>query len=264
MFFELSKVFWFLVAPSNALLLAALAGLALSATRFAAVGRRLLGASAMALALVSFAPVGSWILVPIEERFQQWRGEGAPPTGIVVLGGPFDSSISFARGRPAINDAAERLTEAAELARRFPETRIVFTGGIGTLFTADTNESDDARRVLAAMGIAPERLTLERESRNTHENAVFTRRLVDPKPGERWLLVTSAWHMPRSIGVFRAAGFPVEAYPVDYRTRGPNDLWRPQGLATEGLRRFETATREWIGLVAYRLTGRTDALFPAP
>jgi uncharacterized SAM-binding protein YcdF (DUF218 family) len=264
MFFEISKVLWFIAAPSNALILAALAGLILSATRFARLGRRVTAASVLTLSMVAFAPVGSWLLVPLEERFPPWPAYGPAPDGIVVLGGPFDSSISFARGRPAINDAAERLTEAAELARRFPGARVVFTGGLGTLFTADTNESDDAARVFAAMGLAPERLTFERESRNTHENAVFTRRLVAPKPGERWLLVTSAWHMPRSIGTFRAAGFAVEAYPVDYRARGPADLWRLQGLGTEGLRRFETATREWIGLVAYRITGRTDALFPAP
>jgi uncharacterized SAM-binding protein YcdF (DUF218 family) len=88
--------------------------------------------------------------------------------------------------------------------------------------------------------------------------------LVDPKPGERWLLVTSAWHMPRSIGIFRRVGFTVEPWPVDYRTADAWDLLRLFDAPADGLKRLDTATREWVGLLIYRLTGRTDALFPAP
>ena len=87
---------------------------------------------------------------------------------------------------------------------------------------------------------------------------------MPPKPGERWLLVTSAWHMPRSMGSFRAAGFPVTAYPVDYRTRGGEDARRGFLHTSEGLRRLDLMVKEWLGLLAYRLSGRTDALFPAP
>ena len=87
---------------------------------------------------------------------------------------------------------------------------------------------------------------------------------MKPKSGERWLLVTSAHHMPRSVGIFRGAGFAVEAFPVDYRTRGAIDLLRPFSTLGDGLRRTDTAMREWVGLAIYRLTGRSDSLFPAP
>ena len=117
-------------------------------------------------------------------------------------------------------------------------------------------------RQLEDLGVAPDRIIAEDRSRNTIENAVFSRRLADPKPGQRWLLVTSAYHMPRSVAAFRAAGFPVEPYPVDWRTRGLIDALRPFSSLGEGLRRTDTAVREWVGLVAYRLAGKTTELFP--
>ena len=124
-------------------------------------------------------------------------------------------------------------------------------------------KSDLAARLFDSFGIAKQRILLEDKSRDTDENARFTRDLVQPKPAERWLIVTSAHHMPRSVGVFRAAGFPVEAFPVDYRTRGAIDLLRPFATLGDGLRRTDTATREWVGLVMYRLAGRSEELFPA-
>lgn len=109
-----------------------------------------------------------------------------------------------------------------------------------------------------------DRLILEERSRNTRENARFSAELANPKPGERWLLVTSAWHMPRAVGCFRRAGFPVTAYPVDYRTAGPRDATRFNTFASDGLLEFDLAVKEWIGLVAYKLAGYTDAWMPGP
>ena len=114
------------------------------------------------------------------------------------------------------------------------------------------------------IGIDPARVMIEDRSRTTFENAVFSRALANPKPGERWLLVTSAWHMPRSVGVFRKAGFDVTAYPVDYRT---GSTWWDQEIfasMSEGLRRLDVGAKEWTGLVAYHFAGLTSALLPAP
>jgi uncharacterized SAM-binding protein YcdF (DUF218 family) len=93
---------------------------------------------------------------------------------------------------------------------------------------------------------------------------VFSRLVAQPKPGERWLLVTSAYHMPRAMAAFRAAGFAVQAYPVDWRTRGIMDATRPFASLSDGLSRTDTAIHEWIGLLAYRLSGKTRELLPAP
>ena len=145
-----------------------------------------------------------------------------------------------------------------------PHARIVFTGGVAALLPGAVGGAPAVGAYLEAAGIAPERIVLEEQSRNTYENALLTRELVNPQPGEPWLLVTSAWHMPRAVGAFRQARFDVVPWPVDYRTRGWQDLAQPFDAMTEGLRRTDMAVREWIGLTAYWLLGRSSALFPGP
>ena len=264
MFFILAKILGFFAVPSNILVSLGLAGILLMATRFARAGRRLAVSSMILIALFGLSPLGNAIILPLEERFPPWDASRGAPTGIVVLGGALDTVVSPARGEVALNEAAERMTAVAELARRFPDARIVFTGGSGRIIYDGAPEADLAARLFESFGIAKQRILLEDKSRDTDENARYTRDLVQPKPSERWLIVTSAHHMPRSVGVFRAAGFPVEAFPVDYRTRGAIDLLRPFATLGDGLRRTDTATREWVGLVMYRLAGRSEELFPAP
>jgi uncharacterized SAM-binding protein YcdF (DUF218 family) len=151
---------------------------------------------------------------------------------------------------------------AAALARRYPNARVVFTGGSADLLSNDAREADYAVEVFEGLGIPRERLTIERRSRNTAENAEFSRIVAAPKSGERWLLVTSAFHMPRSVGLFRKAGFAVEPYPVDWRAGV--DLWAWRPLSLEGLGLVDASVREWMGLVAYRISGKTSELFPGP
>jgi uncharacterized SAM-binding protein YcdF (DUF218 family) len=264
MFFELPKILGFFALPSNLIIVAGLVGAVLLSTRFARAGWALVVGSLVLLAVVGFSPVGNALTVALEDRFPPWDESRGAPDGMVVLGGSITPEVSAARGTPAINESAERLTEIAGLARRYPNARVVFSGGSGNLIYRDGNEADYAVRVLESFGIPRERIIPEGRSRNTVENAAFSRELVKPRPNERWLLVTSAHHMPRAIGVFRKAGFAVEPYPVDWRTRGAPDLWRPFGTLGDGLRRTDTAMREWVGLAAYWLMGHTSELLPGP
>lgn len=234
------------------------------ATRFAAFGRKLAVATLVLLALVSFSPLGNLLLYPLESRFPPWDPSRGAPDGIIVLGGSIDPDFSVAHQTPIVRHAADRLLAPAELARRYPKARVVFTGGSANVVSNDAREADWAGTVLENIGIAKDRLIMERNSRNTFENALFTKQLVAPKPGERWLLVTSAYHMPRSMGIFRKAGFDVEAYPVDWRMSGRDDLFSFTNVGTDGLGRTEVAVREWLGLLAYRLRGRTGELLPGP
>lgn len=264
MFFLLAKILGFFALPSNILITLGLIGIVLLATRFARAGRRLAVIALVLFAIAGLSPLGNAIILPLEERFPPWDASRGAPTGIISLGGALDTVVSQSRGEVALNEAAERMTAMAELARRFPDARIVFSGGSGRLIYDGVTEASLAARLFESFGIAKERILLEDKSRDTDENARFTKELVQPKAGERWLLVTSAHHMPRAVGVFRAAGFPVEAFPVDYRTRGAIDLIRPFSSAGDGLRRTDTAAREWVGLVVYWMTTRTAELFPAP
>ncbi len=264
MFFVLSKTIGFFALPSNSLLVLALAGLALTLTRFARAGRIFSITAMTMLAIAAWSPLGNALILPLEERFPPWDASRGAPDGIVVLGGAINPDISASRHSPALNEFAERMTVVADLARRFPNARIVFTGGDGSLLPSGRAEADVVAALFESFGIARERIELEGRSRNTAENAAFTRDLVKPKPGERWLLITSASHMPRSIGIFRQAGFPVEAHPVDWRTEGPQSAYETFFSASGGLARTDNAVREWVGLFVYWLSGRTDALFPGP
>ena len=254
MFYEISKILGFFLVPSNLLLGVGLVGIILMRSRFAQTGTRLAVASIALLLMVGVFPIGSALTLPLEARFPPWQSGSDPPTGIIVLGGVIDSSISAARGTVALNEAAERITAAVELARRFPKARIVFSGG----------EATYAARLLEDLGVPRTRITLEAYARSTAENAEFTEKRVAPKSGERWLLVTSAMHMPRAIGAFRKVGFAVEAYPVNYRTVGSGDLWRIPDSLLGGIPITDKAVHEWLGLLGYWMTGRTSALFPAP
>jgi len=262
MTFVLSKIFWAIADPGNLLVLLLLAGLAwLAAThRRHGLGLGIIVSAMLGLVAISTLPLGAWALLPLESRFPAPQLP-AQIAGIVVLGGAVEGRLSRDRGTIALNDAAERIFAAAILARRHPEAKILISGGDATLFSNGSDEAAQTRDLLVELGIAAERVLTEDRSRNTYENAVFSRQAAAPKPGEVWLLVTSAAHMPRAVGCFRHAGWSVLPYPVDYRAepRPGLNFWLRQRL---GL--LDLAAKEWIGLVAYDLLGRTDKLFPKP
>jgi uncharacterized SAM-binding protein YcdF (DUF218 family) len=264
LFFFLSKTIGVILLPVNFLIGIGLIGALLLATRFAALGRRLMVASIVALAICGFSPLGNWLLYPLESRFPPWDASRGAPDGIIVLGGSIDADLSEAHGETVVRSAADRIIAATELARRYPNARILFSGGSANLISNDAREADYAGAAFESLGVAKTRLIIERRSRNTQENAEFSRAMVEPKSGERWLLLTSAFHMPRSVGLFRKAGFNIEPYPVDWRVGGRRDLLAFSSIATDGLGRVEVGLREWLGLIAYRATGKIDELLPGP
>lgn len=264
MFFLLSKTLGTMLLPLNFLIGVGVLGAILLFTRWAASGRKLLVASVLLLALCGFSPVGKLLILPLEQRFPAWDASRGAPDGIVVLGGAIDPDLAAAHGRPILGRSGDRIVAAAELARQYPNARIVYSGGNADLIgDVSAKEADYALTMLEDLGVAKGRLAADRLSRNTVENAEFAKAVAKPREGERWLLLTSAYHMPRSIGLFRKAGFPVEAYPVDWRA-SKSSMFSFFSLAIEGLELTHIAMREWIGLTAYRLAGKTDHFFPGP
>jgi uncharacterized SAM-binding protein YcdF (DUF218 family) len=263
-FFVLSKTLGILLLPTDFLIVLGIAGAVLLGTGFARLGRGLLVAAVLLFAICGFSPIGSWLLYPLESRFPAWDAARGAPDGIIVLGGSIDSDVSAAHGTAVIRGAADRIITAAALARQYPNARLVFTGGSSNLIGSDPREADYAAELFERLGVPRQRLTIERRSRNTGENAEFTKAIAAPKAGERWLLVTSAYHMPRSVGLFRQAGFAVAPCPVDWRVGREADLMTFSPFAVDGLHRTDLAVHEWLGLLAYRLTGRTRRLLPGP
>jgi uncharacterized SAM-binding protein YcdF (DUF218 family) len=269
MFFYLAKALWFVLQPSTLIALLIGYGAILIWTGWARWGRRFVTVGALLLLLAGLSPLGNALILPLEDRFPRADLDKPPsPTGFILLGGAEDRLVGGARHAPTLNEAGERIVEAVILAKRFPEAKIAFSGGDAGIIYKSSSEAEGAASLLTALGVPREQLILEANARDTYENAVFLKEELAKQgllgPGTRWVLITSAYHMPRAMGAFRAAGFDVGSWPVDYRTRGEADLTRPFDKVSEGLRRVDTATREWVGLLAYWLSGRSDALFPAP
>jgi uncharacterized SAM-binding protein YcdF (DUF218 family) len=264
MFFVLSKIAGFFALPSN--LIATLLTLA---AILLITGRRRIGSALSVMAVVlllvaGYSPLSTVLMLTLSERFPPWQPGGPDPDGIIVLGGGIDSGPAKARGTAELNGSAERVVAMLQLARQFPHARIVYSGGSSSLFPHGVAEAPIAARLLDSFGVPPDRIILEERSRTTNENAIFVRDMIAPKPGERWLLVTSAYHMPRAVAVFRAAGLDVEPYPVDWRTRGWIDAIRPFDELSEGLSRSDIVAHEWTGLLMYWLSGRSKDLLPHP
>ena len=263
MLFVISKLLWLLLAPSMVLLLLAWLGLLLLFWRRRRAGLACLTVALGALALIAFLPIGNAMLAPLEDRFPQLTVLPAHVDGIIVLGGAIETDLSAARGMPSLNDAAERMTSLVYLARHYPKAQLAFTGGNGELIHAPMTEAAVARALWTQLGVDQSRIVYESRSRTTYENAVDLKALLKPQPKQVWLLVTSAWHMPRSVGLFRHAGWTVLPYPVGYKT-APTLMTEIRGSLPERLAMVDLASHEWVGLAVYWLLGRTSALFPAP
>ncbi len=221
--------------------------------------RRCLLAVLVFIVVVGTLPLGEWLLRPLETRFAP-----APviddPAGIIILGGGEDGRAMAATGLAGVNEAGDRFFDGMALARSHPGALLIFTGGSGALLGEGVRGSDVAARIFRDAGIADGRIVLEGDSRNTAENAANTRDLVGEVTEGPWVLVTSAFHMPRAVGAFCAAGWrDIVPYPVDHRGVGqPGVGWR----FADRLDTLNTAIREAVGLWAYRVTGRSSALFP--
>ncbi len=262
MSFWLSKVLWIVAAPSNALLILLTVGFLLIVVGRRRLGGWLVGGAVVAFLAIAILPTGL-LMVPLENRFPQVTEAPREVDGIIVLGGSFGLRGSESRDQIQLNGNAERLTTFVTLARTYPKARLIFTGGSGSLDPGLLREADLARRLFSDLGLDVRRIEFERESRNTYENALYSYRLAKPKADEKWLLVTSAFHMPRAMGVFRKVGWEPEPYPVDYMTE--KDAGFTLGFSfAGGISTLDYATHEWLGLAAYYALGRTSSLFPGP
>ena len=264
MFYAVSKIAWFLAQPSSLMELALLYGLFRLYRSNGRHGRRWVTGGAAALLIGGLTPLGDLLYLPLEGRFARADLAAGNIAGIIVLGGAEDSRSEGNRELMSLDDAGERMTEGAVLARQLPTARLVFSGGSDSLVRSKEPEAQAAKRLWLALGVDPARLMIEDKSRSTAENATLSKALVQPKPGDRWLLVTSAWHMPRAVGSFRQAGFAVEPWPVDYRASERFHPLKVFSSLPEGLRRLDGIAKEYAGLLAYWVTGRTGDLLPGP
>jgi uncharacterized SAM-binding protein YcdF (DUF218 family) len=253
----------FFVVPSNTI--ASFAGLGLVML----ILRRRCAATVSGLALAvlvtaSLSPFGNMLFTPLEQRFPDMAYPDQPIDGIIILGGSYDTVSHSYESEIVLHEDTKPVSVVADLAHRYPNAKIIFSGGTSDPLTPGLSEAAIVKQIFISWGIPGDRILLEEQSQTTEENARFTARLLKPTPQSRWLLVTSAYHMPRAMGAFRKAGLDVLAFPAGPRTHGWQDFWWPSDTATDNLRRVDLAIHEWLGLVAYRLRGFSDEWFPGP
>ena len=265
MAFILSKILWMFAAPGNFLVLLLLAGAFLALARresWQAAGRALCFNVAFLLFFIAIFPVGNWMLLPLENRFPPARPDHVD--GIVVIGGDENPELTEMRGQPAVRASADYYIEFARLAREYPQAKLVYAGGESQLVPMSRlTGADVAKQALTAYDVPVDRVTFENKSRTTRENAVNAAEVVHPAPAEKWLLVTSAHHMPRAIGAFRKAGWNIYPAPADYRTSGKLTSGLHFDFAGH-LGEMTMAAHEYFGLAAYWLLGYSDSPWPKP
>lgn len=255
MFFGLSKILWTVLSPLTLITLMAVIGIVWQSIRPSRIARTLLSAGIILLGLGGFLPIGSNIIIYLEA--QEVAPDPLPEKidGIVVLGGAINSEKSVLYNQIDLNDRAERLTEMVRLSKLYPQARVVYSGGDGSLRQSSGKESESAAKLLDNMGLSVSNIVFEDKSRNTYENAKFSYDLVTPQVGENWLLVTSAFHMPRSKAVFNKLGWEVIPYPAGYLENGDYLYW-PSLDVLGNFYKLQVATKEIVGIIAYSLTSK--------
>ncbi|MCI5077008.1 YdcF family protein [Oricola sp.] len=263
-FFIVSKVAWLVIQPVGLLTLGLLLILLAALFKAHRTVRRLVVLEVLFLLVATQTNAGRLLIQRLENAIP--RPAEVPAVeevaGIIVLGGGFNGFVTRGRGGYELNEAGDRFVEALRLAETLPEVPLVITGGDASLIGQGEGDTTVARRFYAAFGVDPQRLVLEDRSRNTYENAVFTKAAIADLPPGKWLLVTSAFHMPRSVGIFRKQAIDIIPWPADYRTAGDEGFEIGRNDPAEGLMELSLALREWIGIVVYSATGRAEGVLP--
>ena len=261
LFFYISKLTWLLVSPDSLLLVLIILSLVFLYVGKQKLAKLILSTASGFLIIIAFLPVGEWLLYPLESRFQTNPNLPDKIDGIVVLSGAENAELSHMWNQVELNAAIERDLTFMTIAKQYPNAKLLFTGGTGSLTKQEYKSADVAKNLFKQLSFDTAKIIFERKSRNTYENIIYSKDLVKPIKNENWVLITTGWHMPRSVGIFCKAEWPVIPYPVDHQSNKEN-LVRIDFDLANNLYELKTAIKEWLGLFAYYLSGKTTSFFP--
>ncbi len=261
-FFYLSKLIWVVVSPDSVFIILLMLSLLLLLLKQTKKATLLLGLLTFCTLFISFFSVGDWMLHPLESRYQHNPDLPKQVDGIIVLGGSVMPELSVEWQQLETNQTHERLSSFIQLAQLYPNAKLVFSGGNARINKDGPTEAQIVEAYFLQSGISQERLFIENKARNTAENASYSKQLVSPQSNETWLIITTAYHMPRAMGVFCQQNWKVIPYPVDHQTL-PSKLYQSGFSLIGHANNLVFASHEWLGLLAYYLSGKTHQLFPS-
>ena len=264
-FFILSKIVQFCIEPLNWVIIFVFLGLLFLSLRKPNLCKRFLILALLDLLIVGWLPTAEWGLRNLEEAVAKTTLSNLTQNdlgGIIILGGAIEGGeIALDRGEVSIGSAAERVTKAFELIRKYPDVPFIFSGYSGRINPKGISEADAFKQLIAEQGLSEKMAHYENQSRNTYENVLYVRPMIQelgPKNEagvlKPWLLITSASHMYRSVKIFQKQGIDVIPLPVDYQTASTLQ-WSSFDLE-DGAQNWNNLLHELIGLAAYWITGK--------
>lgn len=252
----MSDVTWWALQPSGIVIVLLVAAWLASAAGGRRWSRATIGLVLLAWLGVVVAPVDAWLAAPLERRNPVTRTLPASVDGIVVLGGAVDWRASIERGQLSLGPSGERMIAGAALARRYPDAVLALTGVTPDALSADFLPEPEPTSLFFGTAFADRRPLVLSAAASTYEEALLSLERLQPRPGETWLLVTSAWHMPRAWATFRTLGWTTVPYPVDPMSAGASWGWPDPPGAAARLADVDRIVREWGAVLVYRRTGR--------
>jgi len=262
--FVFSKLVWIFGQPLSLAFFFGLLTLIAALLRWRATTITASLLSLLILFISLYTTAGAFVVQGLEGRFPHAAADPTDLKCVIVLGGATQNEVATVRGGYEFDSAGDRLVETLRLAQKYPQARIVISGGDGSLGGTYEGDAVISERFFTALGIPTSRMVEDKTSRTTFENAVNTKELLAQNGLSDCLLITSGFHMPRSMGIFRKQGISVVPWPVDYRSTGKETLGFDFTQPSRNAQLLATGLREWFGLVGYYAVGRTSALYPGP
>ena len=260
MSFYLSKILWLIFNPFNIFIFVTLLSIFLYFVKLRGLSLIIFLINFVFIALISFLPIGSYLIYNIEKEYHSYIKPPEKVDGILILGGATNPLFFNEYNQISLNGSAERLVESVMIIKKFDKAKVIFSGGSGIINRPDLGHSQVAKSFYKKIGIEINQIIFEDQSRNTYENIIYSKKIANPKINENWLLITSASHMKRALLIADKHNWKLIPYAVDFKNI-KNFKFIPNLKLLKNLNTFQQGSHEWLGLISYYLMGRTTKVF---
>ena len=260
MTFYLSKLLWYLFNPFNSILFLFFLSVILNFFKFQKFSKIILYFTFLLFFITGALPTGSYLLYLLEKNYHNKVNLPENVDGILILSGATNPFLTKEYDQISLNDSVERLTESIQLIKKYPKAKVFFAGGSGLAKYPDLSHSEVAKKFYESLDVNTKNIFFDKKSRNTYENIVFAKMKFNPNINEKWILVTSAFHLKRAISVGEKLGWEFVPYATDYKL--PKKFrWKLSFNFFNNLGSLQHSSHEWVGIIAYYFMGRSSKIF---